>query len=64
MTKGILLVAFDFSTAHEDEFHDWYDLSTSRSASAFPASGCASGGSASPIRNRRWRAMIWRVWGC
>jgi hypothetical protein len=26
MTKGILLVAFDFSTAHEDEFHDWYDL--------------------------------------
>jgi len=26
MTKGILLVAFDFSNAHEDEFHDWYDL--------------------------------------
>jgi hypothetical protein len=26
MAKGILLVAFDFSTAHEDEFHDWYDL--------------------------------------
>ena len=26
MTKGILLVAFDFTNAHEDEFHDWYDL--------------------------------------
>lgn len=26
MSKGLLLVAFDFSTAHEDEFHDWYDL--------------------------------------
>jgi hypothetical protein len=26
MAKGILLVAFDFANAHEDEFHDWYDL--------------------------------------
>lgn len=26
MAKDILLVAFDYSTAHEDEFHDWYDL--------------------------------------
>jgi hypothetical protein len=26
MARGILLVAFDFSNAHEDEFHDWYDL--------------------------------------
>ncbi len=26
MAKGILIAAFDFSTAHEDEFHDWYDL--------------------------------------
>jgi hypothetical protein len=26
MAKGLLLVAFDFSNAHEDEFHDWYDL--------------------------------------
>jgi hypothetical protein len=26
MAKGILLVAFDFTDAHEDEFHDWYDL--------------------------------------
>src|SRR5581483_6800417 len=26
MAKGILIAAFDFSTAHEDEFNDWYDL--------------------------------------
>lgn len=26
MARGILLVAFDFTNAHEDEFHDWYDL--------------------------------------
>ena len=26
MAKGILLVAFDYSGAHADEFHDWYDL--------------------------------------
>ena len=26
MDKGILLVAFDYTNAHEDEFHDWYDL--------------------------------------
>jgi hypothetical protein len=26
MAKGILLVGFDFGNAHEDEFHDWYDL--------------------------------------
>jgi hypothetical protein len=26
MAKGLLLAAFDFSTAHADEFHDWYDL--------------------------------------
>ncbi len=25
MPKGLLLAAFDFRTAHEDEFHDWYD---------------------------------------
>jgi hypothetical protein len=25
MAKGLLLAAFDFSTAHADEFHDWYD---------------------------------------
>jgi len=26
MPKGILLVGFDYTNAHEDEFHDWYDL--------------------------------------
>ena len=26
MAKGILIAAFDFSGAHADEFHDWYDL--------------------------------------
>ncbi len=26
LAKGILAVAFDYSTAHADEFHDWYDL--------------------------------------
>ncbi len=25
MSKGLLFAAFDFSKAHEDEFHDWYD---------------------------------------
>ena len=25
MAKGLLLVAFDYTNAHEDEFHDWYD---------------------------------------
>jgi hypothetical protein len=25
MVKGLLFMAFDFSTAHADEFHDWYD---------------------------------------
>ena len=26
MGKGLLFASFDFSGAHEDEFHDWYDL--------------------------------------
>lgn len=26
MSRGLLLAAFDFSNAHADEFHDWYDL--------------------------------------
>ncbi len=26
MPKGLLIAAFDFSTAPADEFHDWYDL--------------------------------------
>jgi hypothetical protein len=26
MAKGILIAAFDYTTTHHDEFHDWYDL--------------------------------------
>jgi hypothetical protein len=26
MAKGLLFASFDFTPAHEDEFHDWYDL--------------------------------------
>ena len=26
MAKGILAVGFDYTNAHADEFHDWYDL--------------------------------------
>ena len=26
MAEGILLVGFDYSNGHADEFHDWYDL--------------------------------------
>ena len=26
MGRGLLVAAFDFSTAHADEFNDWYDL--------------------------------------
>lgn len=26
MAKGLLFASFDFRAAHEDEFHDWYDL--------------------------------------
>jgi hypothetical protein len=26
MSRGLLIAAFDFSNAHADEFHDWYDL--------------------------------------
>jgi hypothetical protein len=26
MSRGLLLACFDYSTAHTDEFHDWYDL--------------------------------------
>ncbi len=26
MNKGILLAGFDYTNAHADEFHDWYDL--------------------------------------
>ncbi len=26
MARGILIAAFDYTTTHRDEFHDWYDL--------------------------------------
>ena len=26
MANGLLFASFDYSGAHEDEFHDWYDL--------------------------------------
>jgi hypothetical protein len=26
MARGILIAAFDYTTTHHDEFHDWYDL--------------------------------------
>jgi hypothetical protein len=26
MARGLLVAVFDYSTAHADEFHDWYDL--------------------------------------
>ncbi len=26
MAKGLLVASFDYSKAHADEFHDWYDL--------------------------------------
>jgi hypothetical protein len=26
MAKGLLFASFDFTSAHADEFHDWYDL--------------------------------------
>lgn len=26
MANGLLFACFDFTAAHEDEFHDWYDL--------------------------------------
>lgn len=26
MARGLLAVAFDYSSTHSDEFHDWYDL--------------------------------------
>ena len=39
MTKGLLLAAFDFSTAHADEFHDWYDLEHVPERQAIPGFG-------------------------
>ena len=39
MAKGLLAVAFDSSTAHEDEFHDWYDLEHVPEREACPGFG-------------------------
>jgi hypothetical protein len=39
MAKGLLVAAFDFSTAHADEFHDWYDLEHIPERRAIPGFG-------------------------
>jgi hypothetical protein len=39
MSKGLLVAAFDFSTAHADEFHDWYDLEHLPERRAVPGFG-------------------------
>src|SRR5258708_36511321 len=39
MGKGLLVAAFDFSTAHADEFHDWYDLEHMPERKAIPGFG-------------------------
>ena len=39
MAKGLLVAAFDFSTAHRDEFHDWYDLEHIPERQAVPGFG-------------------------
>jgi heme-degrading monooxygenase HmoA len=39
MGKGVLIAAFDFSTAHADEFHDWYDLEHLPERKAVPGFG-------------------------
>ena len=39
MGKGLLVAAFDFSTAHADEFHDWYDLEHLPERRAVPGFG-------------------------
>ena len=39
MSKGLLVAAFDFSTAHGDEFHDWYDLEHIPERQAVPGFG-------------------------
>jgi len=36
MAKGLLLAAFDFSGAHADEYHDWYDLEHIPEAASSP----------------------------
>jgi hypothetical protein len=39
MAKGILLVGFDYTNAHTDEFHDWYDLEHLPEREAVPGFG-------------------------
>lgn len=39
MAKGLLLAAFDFAGAHEDEFHDWYDQEHLPEREAVPGFG-------------------------
>jgi hypothetical protein len=39
MGRGLLVAAFDFSTAHDDEFHDWYDLEHIPERRAVPGFG-------------------------
>lgn len=39
MAMGLLIAAFDFSNAHADEFHDWYDLEHVPEREAVPGFG-------------------------
>lgn len=39
MAMGLLIAAFDFSTAAADEFHDWYDLEHIPERNAVPGFG-------------------------
>lgn len=39
MARGLLVAGFDFSTAHADEFHDWYDLEHLPERRAVPGFG-------------------------
>src|ERR1700733_3577025 len=39
MGRGLLVAAFDFSTAHTDEFNDWYDLEHIPERRAVPGFG-------------------------
>src|SRR5262249_25962270 len=39
MARGLLVAAFDFSTAHADEFNDWYDLEHIPERQAVPGFG-------------------------
>ncbi len=41
MAKGLLAAAFDFSNAHSDEFHDWYDLEHIPERQAVPGFGAS-----------------------